>query len=932
MAENRKWGVHAWAALLALGGSWSVALGQSGVVEVEVGIERSPERIASRGVAAVRDLAQKLARSTESARGALSRAGRYHPEIPLSFPTVVRFRSLGSPLQTFASQVRPPRSMGPEADLNLVFDSSGPRVFPTQYKQLLIDTFNQAKSTLNTVFGQPSIGGDVYVRNFDADIGDRHAVTGGYFVPDNGAGEAEIRFPVYSSQEAASVNFVHCLLLAYLGPNSYAYDAFQEGLVRAAAMRVVRTAGALPVYLDSEVLGFVLENTYDVGPHYDGFNQRPLGGPSFIAPNLVSAPLPAGGSLGGIYLARYQMAGSAWQKVLAEYPGFLSAFNPAFFADPSIGGDRSALAALAQSVIDSLAGSSGATVEGRSFAEWMRRQSILDTSLTLGPKLFVQNIPLPPDAGTSDFGVVLVQCTYFETRPNGDEVLLSGVSYPIFWTDTFERIFPSAQEDRMDIAGAYGSVAPNLPDLRLTSPYRAAVDIGVQDRINRTYVAVGAVATGQQPTPNDFWGTIVGITPPQGATLRVRLTYGATVVDNIPVTFGAFKARINTPEFLGYQRLRVEVIQTNGPQQDVLIDRRISKGPGSIELDLRPNDGEVSVFSGGLPRGLFTLGIAADPLTSLAGEALGIPEAEVLAARYNSSKARYDIYPDSGPLTIGQGYFLRLENAQPGFAWQGRTSPATPLAVALRPGWNLIGNPLGEAVSTSRVTVVHAANFPMSYGEALGTVLGVDFFEFVPGAPDAASGAPETGTMAAASNFGLGKAYFVRVLAPEGAVLLFRPAPVSMPQGPFNAASPFPPSIDPLQWTLRLNVIGSQERCEVFVGQSRTATLGFDRAEDSGLPPPLSGGLQAASITRAEALFRDVRRSGATAWHEIRLSGLRPGQRYTVRAEVAQGSLRQFVFRDPEAFFHRTVRPAFEYSFTATLPDRTLWVGVGNVR
>ncbi len=296
MAENRKWGVHAWVALLALGGSWSVALGQSGVVEVEVGIERNPERIASRGAAAVRDLAQKLARSTESARGALSRAGRYHPEIPLSFPTVVRFRSLGSPLQTFASQARPPRSMGPEADLNLVFDSSGPRVFPTQYKQLLIDTFNQAKSTLNTVFGQPSIGGDVYVRNFDADIGDRHAVTGGYFVPDNGAGEAEIRFPVYSSQEAASVNFVHCLLLAYLGPNSYAYDAFQEGLVRAAVMRVVRTAGALPVYLDSEVLGFVLENTYDVGPHYDGFNQRPLGGPSFIAPNLVSAPLPAGGS------------------------------------------------------------------------------------------------------------------------------------------------------------------------------------------------------------------------------------------------------------------------------------------------------------------------------------------------------------------------------------------------------------------------------------------------------------------------------------------------------------------------------------------------------------------------------------------------------------------------------------------------------------
>jgi hypothetical protein len=36
----------------------------------------------------------------------------------------------------------------------------------------------------------------------------------------------------------------------------------------------------------------VLENLYDTGTWYDWFNQRALGGPIFIAPNLRDVPLP----------------------------------------------------------------------------------------------------------------------------------------------------------------------------------------------------------------------------------------------------------------------------------------------------------------------------------------------------------------------------------------------------------------------------------------------------------------------------------------------------------------------------------------------------------------------------------------------------------------------------------------------------------------
>ena len=152
-------------------------------------------------------------------------------------------------------------AMGGGSEINLVFDDSGSRAFPAAYKQLLIDTFTQAKATIVTIFGPPSLGGDVHVRNYDADIGDRDAVAGGYYIHDNGAGEREIRFPVYTAPEAAGVNFVHTLLLAYLGAKDYGFDAFSEGLVRASVMRIVRTAGAMPASMDQEVIESVLENT-----------------------------------------------------------------------------------------------------------------------------------------------------------------------------------------------------------------------------------------------------------------------------------------------------------------------------------------------------------------------------------------------------------------------------------------------------------------------------------------------------------------------------------------------------------------------------------------------------------------------------------------------------------------------------------------------
>lgn len=883
----------------------SLASAGAATLDVDLATTRSADTPVAQADAAVRAFSKNAARLTEANRIAWRRAGRGDARIPFSLPTTVRLRTAGQPLPV-GLLGRAPRS-----PLVLQFDTTGPGAFPPAERIFLEEVFNSVRGTIDAVFGLPSHSMPVRVRNFDAEIGDRDAIAGGFVLPNNGSGQVEIRFPIYQNREAAAVNFVHCLLLAYLGPNGYGFDAYQEGLVRAATMRVVRTPGALPASLSPDLVEAVLENTYDVGAFYDWCNQRGLGGSKFIADNLRQVPLPAGGTLGGVYLLRYQMAGSAWQKVLVEYPGFAAAFNDAFYLNTSIANNPAALNALAQTVINSLAGTSGATVEGRTFASWAARQAILETRDAPGLKLVLQPVPLLADPGTSDFGVFLVQATLFQTLSNGDEVLQSGVSYPVFWSAAFDRIFPSTQEDRMDIAGAYGSVVPNLPNLTGGTPYRATVDLPVQDRIARAFLPAGAYSTGSNTAERDLIGTVVGASAVGGGTLRVRLTFGPNTVDNIPITNGAFGARValTHPSWLNAQRVRVEVIRRVGgvDQSPPVIDRRVNKGPGILALDLRVQDGEVLFLPpGGLPRGLSAVGLPTEPLAALPTDLLGLNAGQVLFARWNGARAAYDIFPDTGYLEQGAGYFVRMPSAVPGFGYIGRTSPGLPVSISLRPGWNLVASPLTEPTPLSRIRVTRSIDFPKPYAEAVGQELGAEFFTFQPGPNDPATGSPETGSMVPATAFEPGRAYFVRVLAAEGATLTFFPSnPVfgsvfgrstGGPNWSASSVSTAPTVPDRRRWRMRVVLNQAGRRVWAEIGQSSLASDSFDPAIDAGLAPG-AGGPQVVVAPDAR-LYRDMRKIGANSRYRIRLENLRPGTAYTIRFERIEGTVPRLSYWD----------------------------------
>lgn len=866
---------------------------------VDISISRDQNAISAQTDAAVRSFAKRAA--------ILTRRARSGDSTPFSLPMRLFLSRNGVPLPN-------PTTRGRGADITLVFDATGPNAFPPDYRTFLQSVYQRAKPILDGVFGTPSIGGVVKVSNYDADIGDRDAVAGGYYVPNNGSAQQEIRFPVYIDSvgfklEVTAVNFIHTLLLAYMGPNSFGTDAFDEGLVRAATMRICRTPAAMITTLDPDLIEAALQSTYDIGSFYDWNNQRPLGGQKFIAPNLRTQPLPIGGSVGGPYLLRYQMAGTAWQKVLVEHPSFAVELTTAFYGNPGNYLTVPQQINLCQTILNRIG---NGTVEGLTFTEWFKRQYILDTKTIPGTKVIVQPFPIIDGLAGNDFGVFGIQAHYFSVDLNGNETLLNNTAYPIFWTPEFFRLFTSAQDERMDIFSAYGAVAPNFPgDLFANEPYRVVVDIPVQDQNARCVLPAGAIATAARPNPNMLYGTVSGglIT----GDYKVNMSFGAIVQNDIPVRNFAFGTTAD-PLFLLPQKVTLQVTR-NG---QVVMTRRVNKGPGSLGVDLRIGGDAMIPLPGGLKKGVQMIGLPGDPFAGKASDIFNLADIQTQAARWNGAKGRYEFFPESGAFDQGLGFFVRSDTTR-SLETAGRVQPLTPISVALRPGWNMVSTPHNEVIPVSQVRVLVAANTPIAFNDAKGTSLGTEFYAFQPGANDTASGAPEGGTMVPATNFEPGKAYFVRVFAPQGLSLVFFPAGSS---GAGRIGGGFSPMAPTNSWEMNVGLAGASERTDVRIGQHPAGTRSFDRSIDSELPPAF-GGLQGSS----QSLYRDIRKIGVQDTFQVKFDSLRPGTLYTVRFDRVSGTIGMFHLRDQAANVRKKYTGGGVYTFRATTKSRILSLG-----
>ncbi len=850
---------------------------QAGQLKLEVGTFRTSTSIDSALDARLRLFGNNAAALTKKVR---TKRG---DKVQFSLPSTIILTSNGVPLPVEISKKSSSAGFSPLAGetLSLSFDASGSRSFPAAYRTHLENTFAAAKSAMDAFFGAPKANGTIKVLNYDADIQDRTAVAGGAYIP-NAVGGPEIRFPVYNSSTAASLNFIHTLLLAYRLDSSIPFDAWNEGLVRAAVISIARTPGTIPGSPTSEEIEAALGSLYDAGSVYDWCNQPGLGTKAFIAPNLLNTTLPVGASSGGPYLLRYQMAGTAFSKVLIEHPGFIAQFNRSFYASPAAFQTQADLVLQAQTALNTVTGSPSATIEGQTFANWSNRQYILDGDSWAGVRSVIQAFPIAPDAGTSDFGVFGIISHATRLLTNGDEILLSGRSYPVYWRPDSLRFFTTLQDDTVDLAGGYGSVAPNFPSTTFDGQiYRVMVDMPFLSTSSRVSLPAGAVATGASPSFRPLYGTLNGFPrPAAGQTWSVQAVYGS-VTQNTLVQNQAFSFNFNDASFDRAQSITVRVIRTVGGVSTTLLTRKVSKPKGDMGLELTADSSWISQ-SVTLANRLNFMGLAGQPLRPSIQGVLGSGAASTLLALWDSRQGRFVLSPETGGFSQGVGLFTRpsgaVTNSHPARLDQNEIQ-----TVSLQPGWNSITAPNLANVASSSLQAAAGAEALSTYTEAVGTILGTTLFSFVPDPVN-----QDLGTFQPATSFTAKQALWVRCLRTEGGILVF-PAPASSaaaspavgsPLFAWKVPAPSPTPVGPL-WEMGLDFYGERGRSSwIQLGAATNASASFDAKLDSELPPS-PGGFQAMSLNKTPH-FRDIRGASGSTW-QVRLTGLTPGQFYELR-------------------------------------------------
>lgn len=634
----------------------------------------------------------------------------------------------------------------------------GENPFPSDYKSLLQSVLDVAPPLIEAEYGKPARTLTIQVVNYDDQIGDRDAVVGGFYDVSNN----RFLFPVYQSSEAAAVNLLHLVVLAHHADVGFAFDAWEEGFARAVTTRVARK----PLFysqigLNSAFVERTLENTYDARPYYDAWNQPVLGSPSFIAPSLRQTSIQ-GGTTGGIWLVRYLMAGSAWLKVAVEYPNFFREFNRIYYQNysPSVRNDTTDLINLAKQTLANISGNPNPTVEGIPFEQWVRQQYILDTSVTYGRKLHAQLFPFVSGVQPGEEAVFTVFLTYLQTTRTAsgwDEALLNGTCYPIYWDYSLQRLTLSPQYERVDIRVGTGAVVPSFVGSDIAHQ-RLTVDFSVGTENAQVAFPSSKVQTAS--VSNNFFGVVYGL---DDGTVEIQIESERQTVE---VTKGAFGTSF--PEsVMNREGIAHLVFFRQGEEVGRV---QVNKGLGFQYVLVRLNAPSGS-FRLRHPKGLQMISLPLRPYQTDMAQVLGIPANALRLAHWRQERFAYTYYPETPPPAPGVGYFLRVPEGGIDRTIQGEPPPTDrPFAIALQPGWNLIGMPFSEPVNVQDLQVVWQFDSPVSWETAT---------ESIGGQPALVGNRIFTlgsvGGYVQATQLEPGKAYWVRVLRPEGVTLLIPP-------------------------------------------------------------------------------------------------------------------------------------------------------------
>lgn len=736
--------------------------------------------------------------------------------------------------------IQPARTRYGDGTLSFTFEG-----WNAVQEAFLRQVIHTAVPLIESVYGKPAQSGTVKVVNYDEQIGDRDAVAGGIY----NASTNEILFPVYRSQNSVVINLVHVLIHAFHGALIFDYDAWEEGFARAVTMLVAHRVAQAMNIADPDGF-FKTDPNYHALPFYDLLNQPALGNNVFIAPSLKQLPITPG-QLGGMYLPRMQMAGSAWLKVYLEDPDFFKKFHAQYYAqyNPNetvkLSGDIPRLKAIAASVL-----ANGGIVEGLPFDRWYERQYVLDTSVSFGKKMYAWVVPDRADVGQDNPGISIV-LLYYQTTADGDEIPLNDVCYPIYWDyNQQNRLFLGAQYERIDIVDGEGTVAPLF--INIGGAQRVLIDLPLGGLQLRIPFAPGY--GGTKTNPNNLYGAVLGLD-----TGTVHISSSLGVEASTALSQGGFGIQLPSPAFEQPGRYTLTLKDSNG---NTVATRQVNLGYQEAVLTLEVTD-SAQTLTHSFSAGLQMVSLPILPFATDNADVLGVPRNQLLLAHWRQDtpgENKYLLYPTAPPFRPGVGYWVKLRSNV--IADIRGLTPRTDqnFTLATTYGWNQIGNPFTTPVDVSEIEVQYQLNDPVPFATAVNKGwVGGTIWRYN----------PAINSYEAATTLQPWEGYWLRVLVTEGVTLTF-PAPASRSRLVSRAQ---PAAQAQGEWQIVLTANTGDSRAQVRLGQAASASDRFDPAFDSEAPPEFGQMLAFGAVNPGWGNFAgryavDVRRSGTrTTWN-----------------------------------------------------------------
>lgn len=766
---------------------------------------------------ATRDAVTKKLKATWKAQGqvlsrsakTLEKSGLFkNPRTVVPISTIIQVEKNGVPV----TRAWKTRAVGGGT---LTFRYSG---FSEQDQILIAQLIAEFTPRIEAIYGKPAVSGEVEIMNVgtldSSSIPQiqRLFAFGGYDVSNN-----RIMLPIFESDftfaQALLLNLIH----AYHGPAVLQYDAWEQGFARAAASVVSRQSN-LP---DGSA-----NSLFSLLRWYDLLNQPGLGNPTFYPPaqkDTILESTSGGFTLGKMTFPRVGMSGAAWLKVYIENPNFFRQFNEAYYAQfepgasPSLAGNVPALKSIAAPFLPD-------GVEGLPFEDWFRRQYILDTSVSVGRKLYAF---VAPGDYTSDGGQShLVQILYYRTKPGGDEDLVNGRVYATYHDATGATIRLGIASEQVDLSDGEGSITTQSFQER---EGRLTMDFNVGAESARAYVTGGytgdlqAVLLGANTNGRDV--TVNQITTTDNRTQTAR-TEGA-----------AFGVNLGTG-INDLTRTTVTYTDVSGATKTY----RRNTGDGQAYLVLRPdqNGGDLTTLSRTFPTGQvpYLLSFPLQPITTSIPDALGLSVSDFVLSYWDPVTVSYgsvtaDPAASIGSLIPGRGYWFKpvpldRSRVEVGIQLTG-TLPVTDVdfSVPARYGWNMIGSPfINDITSVNDILVQNQNNDSVTWEEAVAqNLVAAKPYRF-----DRTSGQfVETDTINAPEWEGV----FLRVLIP-GTLTLILPAPdATTRKVPLRTRSVETKPVRP-DWTVTIRMRQDADEKYGFFGREAAATFGVARGATDG--------------------------------------------------------------------------------------------------